>query len=265
LSFVIKTSRGFKVLWNKRLGTILTDELRLRELVGFIHQMGKVHRLIDLGCGERPYQGVYKDFAKAHFGMDLPSSLHNVSTSDVFGLAEAIPFREGSFDIVLCTEVLEHTADPDHVLKQIHQISTPGGYLFLSTPFMVPVHEPPLDFFRYTQFGLQRLLEKNGFRITQIKPIGNLPATALCMLNRLQLNFWKMLKKILRLNVLYSSFNPFLFLGVILPQILYLKIAKLVTLERVLKKLEYAPIGYIVVAQTNSDFQKTGIALGSAR
>lgn len=48
---------------------------------------------------------------------------------------EAFPFANGSFDVVLCCEILEHLArDPSHMLSEIHRVLRPGGRLVLTTP-----------------------------------------------------------------------------------------------------------------------------------
>jgi SAM-dependent methyltransferase len=45
------------------------------------------------------------------------------------------PFVDGAFDIVLCCEILEHLImDPSHMLREIHRVLKPGGYLLLTTP-----------------------------------------------------------------------------------------------------------------------------------
>ncbi|MCC6263881.1 MAG: glycosyltransferase [Bryobacterales bacterium] len=48
---------------------------------------------------------------------------------------DAYPYAEGTFDVVLCTELFEHLGyDPMHCLLEIHRVLKPGGRLLLSTP-----------------------------------------------------------------------------------------------------------------------------------
>jgi glycosyltransferase involved in cell wall biosynthesis/SAM-dependent methyltransferase len=48
---------------------------------------------------------------------------------------DRFPYEDGSFDTVLCGELVEHlTADPMHMMTEIHRILKPGGHLVLTTP-----------------------------------------------------------------------------------------------------------------------------------
>ena len=76
----------------------------------------------------------------------------------------------GSFDLVICTEVLEHSKYPESILSEIHRVLKPNGTLILTTPFIYPIHGAPNDFRRFTPhfyedhltgFNLQ-ILELNG-------------------------------------------------------------------------------------------------------
>ena len=52
----------------------------------------------------------------------------------VVAAAEALPFREGAFDLVTLMEVIEHTRSPAHALDEARRILAPGGRLVLTTP-----------------------------------------------------------------------------------------------------------------------------------
>ena len=75
-------------------------------------------------------------------------------------LADAyrLPFGEGAFDVVLCTEVLEHLHTPAAALAEMYRVLKPDGKLLLTTPFAYPIHYAPTDYYRYTRFGLLHLL-----------------------------------------------------------------------------------------------------------
>lgn len=65
----------------------------------------------------------------------------------------------GSFDYVVCTEVLEHTLRPFDAVREIERILKPGGLLFVSTPFNFRIHGPLPDCWRFTEHGLRALLD----------------------------------------------------------------------------------------------------------
>lgn len=75
-------------------------------------------------------------------------------------LADAyrLPFGDGTFDVVLCAEVLEHMYSPALALAEIQRVLKTGGKLLLTTPFAYPIHYAPTDYYRFTRFGLLHLL-----------------------------------------------------------------------------------------------------------
>lgn len=95
-------------------------------------------RVLDLGCGRggaleqlgdavsRPI-GLDPDFASllAHRLPRLPRAA---------GLASALPFAAGSFDLVLCSWVLEHIAEPGKVFSEIRRVLKPGGRVIFLSP-----------------------------------------------------------------------------------------------------------------------------------
>ena len=64
--------------------------------------------------------------------------------------------------------MLEHLPEPLRVIEELGRVLKPGGTLWLSAPLFYAEHEKPYDFFRYTQFGLRRLLEAAGFEVVEI-------------------------------------------------------------------------------------------------
>jgi SAM-dependent methyltransferase len=79
-----------------------------------------------------------------------------------------IPVGDNRYDLILCSQVLEHLPAPNKVLKELNRVLKPDGELWLSAPFYYEEHEKPYDFYRYTQFGFKELLTKAGFTIEKI-------------------------------------------------------------------------------------------------
>lgn len=152
--------------------------LHLRTLIADLTR-ASVHargRMLDVGCGNKPYEAVFRGRVEEHIGCDLVQSSEN--RVDVCCPATALPFRDGSVDTVLSTQVIEHVARPRDMLAEASRVLRPGGVLIVSGPMYWPLHEEPFDFFRFTRHGLRHLLEAAGLRVLEIK--GNGGKWALC-------------------------------------------------------------------------------------
>jgi SAM-dependent methyltransferase len=90
---------------------------------------------------------------------------------DVVGRAEAAPLRDGSFDLILSTEMLEHCPEPARVADESHRLLRKGGTVVLTTPFIYIVHGWPEDYYRYTASGLKHLFRR--FETVETHGYGN--------------------------------------------------------------------------------------------
>jgi SAM-dependent methyltransferase len=120
--------------------------------------------LLDVGCGTKPYQSLFK--VEKYIGLEY-DSLHcrNLNIADYFYSGNLFPFDSNSIDSVLCNQVLEHVFNPDDFLKEIHRVLKYDGKILLTVPFIWDEHEQPFDYARYSSFGLEYILKKNGFEI----------------------------------------------------------------------------------------------------
>ena len=84
---------------------------------------------------------------------------------------------QGPFDVVICEQVLEHVVDPWAAARNLCALARPGGHVFVSTPFLIKVHELPqyamFDYWRFTPRGLRLLLEQSGLEVEEIGSWGN--------------------------------------------------------------------------------------------
>jgi SAM-dependent methyltransferase len=127
-------------------------------------------RLLDLGCGARPYRELYEGLYPVVVGADC--SL--LSSADVLMDAHMLPFGEKTYDIVIMTELIEHMKHPSAALSEVSRVIRAGGYLFLSWPFCYSIHDLPNDFTRFTEFGMAELLRESGFEMVEINRRGDL-------------------------------------------------------------------------------------------
>ena len=83
----------------------------------------------------------------------------------VCDLTRANPFHPASFEAILLLNVLEHVYDTHALLETLSGLLKPGGVLIMAIPFMVKLHQTPVDFVRYTHFSLQQLGEDHDLQI----------------------------------------------------------------------------------------------------
>jgi 2-polyprenyl-3-methyl-5-hydroxy-6-metoxy-1,4-benzoquinol methylase len=146
--------------------------------------VGAGHPVIDVGCGEgmlaellagaglrvtgvEPAAYLRERFEARLAGMD--------SATVVDGVVERLPFEDGEVGAAISTEVLEHVADPDAAMRELHRVMRPGAVACVS----VPTSFTELLFWRlhpryaanathlriFTRPELRRLIEANGFEV----------------------------------------------------------------------------------------------------
>jgi SAM-dependent methyltransferase len=134
-------------------------------------------RVLDVGCGEKPYYPFFSS-AATYTGVDVQQN----PNADLHGAAEAIPAENGAFEIVICTQVLEHADDPAQAVREMHRVTAPGGRVLASTHGTQVYHPNPGDYWRWTHTGLERLFTANGdWERVDVEPNAG-TASALAML-----------------------------------------------------------------------------------
>lgn len=128
-------------------------------------------RLIDIGCGAKPYKALLAPYVTEHVGVDHEMTLHGKSNVDLFGTAYQIPVGDESFDSAVCTFVLEHLEEPELALRECRRVLKRGGMAVYGVPFIWHLHEEPRDFYRFSKYGLQYLFKKTGFEIVELKAL----------------------------------------------------------------------------------------------
>ena len=84
--------------------------------------------------------------------------------SDIFPPFEQIDITDfkvnNQYDVILCSNVLEHIYDHKKAIQNIYAALKPKGRLFLFIPMFYPLHDEPYDYYRYTIHALKKLLYK---------------------------------------------------------------------------------------------------------
>jgi SAM-dependent methyltransferase len=237
----------------ENLGNLISQEIILAALVDFLERRfpgGREESVLDLGAGSKPYAPLYDGHFASTTTVDVPDSLHDTASVDVFASADELPFADDSFECVICTEVLEHCREPRAVMAEIARALKPGGAAFVTTPFLLPLHEMPYDYYRYTPSALEDLATEAGLSVTSISPRGGYGAVALGVV---QMPITKIFHKLATVThlPLYHLYNPFVFATIVLPQRLYLSVWRYgrghaaTRLGRLSNKLTYYTLGYV--------------------
>jgi SAM-dependent methyltransferase len=135
----------------------------IARLVESIPRTGASGAALDLGSDSSPYRKLLQRAGLSVQTLDVPGS-----AADFAGTAENTGLPEASFDVVLCTQVLEHCNDPWRAVQEMHRILRPGGYLIASAPHVWFFHPHPTDHWRFTQQGLAHLCRSAGFEVEQL-------------------------------------------------------------------------------------------------
>jgi SAM-dependent methyltransferase len=133
-------------------------------------------RLVDLGCGQVPLFGAYKDHISDNICVDWANTIHrNEYLDHECDLTQTLPFASETFDTVILSDVLEHVPEPEHLWREMARILTRGGNALISVPFYYKLHEVPHDYYRYTDNALRRFARRAGFEMLLLAPIGGTP------------------------------------------------------------------------------------------
>lgn len=127
-------------------------------------------RVLDVGCGKRPFGQFLPQTVTEYVGQDNDPAVN----PDILGDATDIAADSERFDTVLCNEVLEHVYQPREVLSEIHRVLKPGGHVYITVPMMWCLHYEPYDFWRYTPHSLRKILTEAGFEIKELERSGGI-------------------------------------------------------------------------------------------
>jgi ubiquinone/menaquinone biosynthesis C-methylase UbiE len=97
-------------------------------------------RILDVGCGTGEYIHRANDLGFSAGGIEPAEAMRkaaierNPGSTILDGTATALPFPDGTFDLVICIEVLRylHRADNRQALREMHRVLKPGGIMFLT-------------------------------------------------------------------------------------------------------------------------------------
>ncbi|MEO0248350.1 MAG: class I SAM-dependent methyltransferase [candidate division WOR-3 bacterium] len=110
-------------------------------LVGNYLRESARQRLLDVGCGTGVILELLKTYGMA-VGIELSGlaisfakrrNLHLLVQSDA---SRGLPFKDNSFSIITCLDVLEHLDDDSHLIEEMLRVCQPAGHIIITVPAM---------------------------------------------------------------------------------------------------------------------------------
>ncbi len=163
--------------------------------------------ILDIGAGSTDYKDIFPNRTT----LDIDPA----RKPDIVGDAEKLPFKDASWDAIICSEVFEHLPHPEKVVSELWRVLTPGGTLIMTTDFIFPVHAPPGDYWRYTPYTVKMLFKE--WEIVELSAETDVFSTIAVLLQRImfqtKLRGGKFTKGILSLFVrLFAVMDPLVLL-----------------------------------------------------
>ncbi len=124
------------------------------------------HRILDLGCGDRPYRSLVTARGADYVACDIDGDVDVRITPGA-----PVPLPSASADGIVSFQVLEHVWDLDWYLGECARLLKPGGWLLLSTHGTWLYHPHPTDFRRWTRDGLGGELAARGLEVQHVEAV----------------------------------------------------------------------------------------------
>lgn len=227
------------------IGNYIVDKFRTDFIKKIFSENQFEGRLLDVGCGIKPYKKIYGNHMSEMIGIDVEQSPHKNNQIDIYYDGKTIPFDDNYFDFIICTEVLGHAEEPEKLISEMQRVLKKGGHLLLTVPLLQLLNEVPYDFHRYTPFGLRNLMKSNNLEIKTIAGYSGLVGFFISSAIRYPLRAMNKTAKLLRFKLFYSAYNPIIFLLILMPQILYTLTSKIAYNEKVYTNKTYRSYGVL--------------------
>lgn len=150
---------------NRIFRSIFLEKLPRKREASFLSKYSSEKETLDIGAKNRSNKIYFPNLKTLNF--------NSGDEVDIVGDAEDLKdlVKDNSFEVVLCLSVLEHTDDPKKVVNEIKRILKKEGLAVIAVPFIMPVHDAPRDFWRFTKYGLINLFK--DFEIVEVKDMTN--------------------------------------------------------------------------------------------
>lgn len=115
-------------------------------------------KILDVGCGFKPWQEFFDKEKIEYLGVDFDKEK---SLADFIAPADKLPFSSDSFDALIYSEVLEHAENLAGTIREMRRVAKNEALIFISSPFIFPLHGIPYDFQRLTRYFYQSIFKED--------------------------------------------------------------------------------------------------------
>jgi len=129
--------------------------------------------VLDVGCGYKPYRQ-WLPGARGYYGIDV---FPGPEVDALIVPGSPWPADDAAYDVVLCTQVLEHVGDLHHTVAELRRTLKPGADAVITVPWIYGEHNAPHDYRRLSQHGLCRLLDDHDLEIVSLQAHGAIGST----------------------------------------------------------------------------------------
>ena len=140
-------------------------------------------KLIDIGCGLKPYEEIFRPFVSSYFGVDYKPSAEShyagQTTADLDADYTYTGLDGDSFDTLLSTQMMEHVNDTNRYVKECRRLLKQGGMAIFTIPMSWRSNAEPHDYHRFTRYSLEKVFTENGFAVVELREVEGAFATTI--------------------------------------------------------------------------------------
>ena len=141
--------------------------------------LDKNSKILDIGCGEGSTLLNLNDESNKLYGMDISEEAIELSKNNLTDATyflgditkkETLPAQK--FDLIICSEVLEHITDDDIAIENLSSLLKKGGYLIITVPhrkdYWTKADTEAGHVRRYEMTEIKNKVNKSGFKVKEL-------------------------------------------------------------------------------------------------